>query len=67
MSLLRLLSLVLLEERDSMEEREVREEREAVVSRLTVWSLCALLTGLTALVLALLSRIPVVGWTILLI
>ena len=66
MSLLRLLSRVLLEDRDSMEEREetespdlMREEREVLVS---------LPVRLAARMdLILLSAIPLVGWTMLLI
>ena len=66
MSLLRLLSRVLLEDRDSMEEREdtespdlMREEREVLVS---------LPDRLAARMdLILLSAIPLVGWTMLLI
>ena len=67
MSLLRLLSLVLLEDRDSMEEREEtespdlrREEREVLVVSLPV-RLAARMD------LILLSAIPLVGWTMLLI
>ena len=66
MSLLRLLSRVLVEDRDSMEEREetespdlMREEREVLVS---------LPDRLAARMdLILLSAIPLVGWTMLLI
>ena len=67
MSLLRLLSRVLLEDRDSMEEREetespdlMREVREEVLVSLPV-------RPAARLERILLSAIPLVGWTMLLI